>query len=253
MPAASSDFEKRSMAVARSCSWRLCPVDVPRNIGRDLRVEPLRWVDVTEPRRAFGRRVEPVRLGERFDRFVLVAEEGAVPPDRVGVVVLIVDAVAEVERAFVVDLDEDDRSVRVHERRDDLPELAEVARGLVVENVARVARHRERDRKHRQDDRSTIRRARLTSRVPHDAFGNAEVGELGVDVWARSHDDVEALFLRHANEEGDIQARIAIAEVEDPRRCLVHTPRDIGVDEPETESALVASRHARQSAGSSRQ
>ena len=47
--------------------------------------------------------------------------------------------------------------------------------------------------------------------VPNDALGNAEVGELGVDVRSGAHDGKEAKLRDHAKKGDDVEARIVFA------------------------------------------
>jgi hypothetical protein len=149
------------------------------------------------------------------------------------VVVLIVGAVAEVERPLVVDLHEHDRPVRVTEAREDLAERVEPARRLVVESVARIARHRERQRRHREHDGVAVRRERLARRVPDDALGDAEERQLGVDMRAGPKDDLEASRVRHLEEPRDVEARVRLPEVEPACLDLMNGPGDVDVDETE--------------------
>ena len=128
----------------------------------------------------------------------LVAQELAERVQRVRVVVLIVDAVAEVQRALVVDLHEHDGPVGPAQRRELLADRAEPARGLLEERVAGVARHREGQRDHRQHHRVTARRARLALGVPHDALGQAEARELRVDVRPGAQDAAEPQLVRRS-------------------------------------------------------
>ena len=54
--------------------------------------------------------------------------------------------------------------------------------------------------------------------------------ELGVDVRARAHDDVEAELVREPEECAHIALGIAGAEIEHARRSFVDAPRHVGVD-----------------------
>ena len=210
----------------------LGPVDVPRELLRLLRVEATRRLDGRE-----RRGVVAPRVAQRAQVPVLRAQEVAERVERVRVVVLIVDAVAEVERALVVDLDEDDGPLGPAQPRELLADGAVPARRLLEERVARVARHRERDGHHRQHDGVTARRARLAIGVPDDALGQAEERHLRVDVRPRAHHALQADLVRHTEEARHVEARVPLAEVVLAGRRLVHAPRDVGVDEPQPHRA----------------
>ena len=113
--------------------------------GRASRCASKRRGGSTVAKRDASRR--PTRRGARGRlRWYLARRNSRNAWTRVGVVVLVVLAVAEVERALVVDLHEDDRPVGPAQVREALADGAVPARGLLEERVARVARHRERDR-----------------------------------------------------------------------------------------------------------
>ena len=150
-------------------------------------------------------------------------------------VVLVVGAVAEVEGPLVVDLDEDDGPLGVPEAGEDLAERLEPLGCLVVERVARVARHGEGERRHRQHHRVAVRRQRLALPVPHDALGDAEERQLGVDVRPGAEDHREATGRCHLEEARDVEARVRLAEVEAARLDLVRRPRDVDVHEVQSE------------------
>ncbi len=213
----------------------LGPVEVPRQVRRRAARRSASAAASVAKRRSssLGVAIGASRVGrlEPLQRPVLLAQKRAVQADGVGVVVLVVGAVAEVERALVVDLEEHDRAVRVEQRPERRREELEVARRLVVECLARVARHREREGQHRQHHRVVARRAGLAARIPHDALGDAEVGELGVDVRSRADDGVEPELVREAEEGADVALGIAAPELELSRRDLVYAPRDVGVDQ----------------------
>ena len=221
----------------------LGPVEVPRQIARRPGVEIRRrhqrgeatlFVDGAVVGAGV---VTGIRGLEALERPVFVADEGAVQGDGVGVVVLIVGPVAEVERALVVDLEEHHRPVGIEQRPERGGEELEVARRLVVERVAGVARHREREGQHRQHHRVAPRRAGLAARVPGDALGDAEVGELGVDVRPGADDGVEPELVREAEEGADVALGVAAPELELSRSDFVDAPRHVGVDEPQAQVA----------------
>ncbi len=206
----------------------LDPVEVTRERVRGLRVEA---------GRRLGRSEGDLGLvpggAEGAGPLVLVAKERAEERDRVGVVVLVVRAVAEVERALVVDLDHHDRAIGPEVAREDRPAGGEPLFDLFVEGLARVARHRETDRHHRQHDGRVLRRARLARAIPHDALGETEVRELGVDVRSRPRDDAEPALVREGEEPLEVEARVARSEIERALRGLVLAPRHVDVDEAE--------------------
>ena len=227
----------------------LGPVEVPRQIARALGVEARRRQDRREAllrlvvvvhhdpvrRRRLRRRPRRVRGLERVDRPVFLAQERAIEADRVGVVVLIVGAVAEVERALVVDLHHHDRPLGMEQRAQRGGQELEIAGGFVEERLARVARHGEREGQHRQHHRVALGGARLAIHVPDDALGDAEEGELGVDVRAGPGDHVEAELVREADERAHVALRIALPELELPGRDFVDIPGDVHVDQPHAE------------------
>ena len=69
-------------------------------------------------------------------------------------------------------------------------------RRLVHEGLACIARHRKRERDHRQDHRIVFRRARLTIAIPHHTLWQTEMRELGIDMRTRPHDHLQVAFAR---------------------------------------------------------
>ena len=182
----------------------LGPVDVAPDLAGRPRVEPAGRLHRAEVELG----VVP-RGAERADLArVLGAQEPAERGDRVGVVVLIVEAVAKVEGALVVDLHEDDGPLGPAQGRQLLADRAVPAGRLVEERRARVARHGERDRHHRQHDGVSARGARLALGAPHDALRQAEVGELRVDVRAGPQHAPQPDLVRHPQERAHVEARV---------------------------------------------
>src|SRR4029079_10263843 len=74
------------------------------------------------------------------------------------------------------------------------------------------------------------RRSRLAFAIPHDAFGQTEVRKLRIDVRTWPRDDIETSFSSHSYEAGNVETRVALAEVEGPACGLVDAPRYVRVD-----------------------
>src|SRR6266511_2094505 len=95
-----------------------------------------------------NRRSRESRIGclEGIQRLVFTAQERAIEADSVRVIILIVDAIAKVERILVVDLQKNDWSVRIEERAQHGREELKITRGLTEERLARVAWYGEGER-----------------------------------------------------------------------------------------------------------
>ncbi len=152
-------------------------------------------------------------------------------------VVLAEGAIAKEVADLVVDLEHADRPVRVDSRRDDLADRVVPAPDLLVVGVAGVRGDGEHPRREEQHHGVAPRRPRLDRRVVDDALGEAEPGELGVDVRARPHEGDEVLLGGHVEEGAQILALVTLPEIELARRGLVHAPRHVRLDDRQTHGA----------------
>src|SRR3954470_14476437 len=96
-------------------------------------------------------------LTNRFERTVLLTQEVAVRGDCVRVMVLVVDAIPKIKRAFIVYLAQRDWPRGPHERRQALADCFEPAIGFFQKGNARVARHGEGERRYGQHHGLTAR------------------------------------------------------------------------------------------------
>ncbi len=150
--------------------------------------------------------------------------------------VLVVHAIAKVQRALVVDLAQHDRPCRPDQRRQALAHGFQPTIGFVQERDAGVARHGERQRRHGQHHWFAAWRARLASLAPDHPLRDAEISELGVDVRPGTHDGEQAQAVRGAQETHHVEPRIAHAEVQAAVGLLVHTPRHVHVDDVDAQA-----------------
>jgi len=170
-------------------------------------------------------------FADTLDAAVLVQQEGAIGGDRVRMMILVVYAVAKVERAFVVDLAKHDRPRRPNQWRKPLSHGFQPTIRFVQKGDTGIARDGEGQRGHRQHHGHATRRTRLAVAVPDHALGDAEERELGVDVWPGSHDRQQTQAVREIQEAHGVQSRIARAEVEASVRLLVDAPGQIHIDD----------------------